>query len=248
MREGVAGSPSSPGMKTRLVVAIDVPTIDGARRLIDSLADLDVMFKVGYEAFYGYGTELVPLLEARNAAYMLDLKLHDIPRTVHAGVRALVRPGVELLTVHALGGAEMLAAAAEAAEERAAELGISVPKVLAITILTSIGEEDLNELGLQGGAGENAIRLSALARDARCAGVVCSVAEVGDLKSYFGGEFLALCPGIRPGGSAHGDQRRIATPREASAAGADYIVVGRPIVEDNDPATAARAILADLVA
>ncbi len=101
-------------------------------------------------------------------------------------------------------------------------------------------------MGLSGGPGENAIRLAALARDARCAGVVCSVAEVSDIKSYFGGEFVALCPGIRPGGSAHGDQRRIATPRDAVAAGADYIVVGRPIVEDNDPVAAANAILADL--
>ena len=233
-------------MSTRLVVAIDVPTIDRARHLIEALDGIDILFKVGYEAFYGYGSALLPLLESRHAAYMLDLKLHDIPRTVHAGVRAVVRPGVELLTVHALGGAEMLSAAAEAAAERATELGIPVPKVLAITILTSIASEDLNELGLQGGTGENAIRLAALARDARCAGVVCSVAEVGDIKSYFGGEFLALCPGIRPGGSAHGDQRRIATPNEARAAGADYIVVGRPIVDDNDPASAARAILADL--
>ena len=233
-------------MTTRLVTAIDVPTIDRARALIDTLSGINLMFKVGYEAFYGYGTELLPLLEAREAAYMLDLKLHDIPRTVHAGVRAVVRPGVELITVHALGGAEMLALAVEAAEERAAELSMEPPKILAITILTSIADEDLNELGLQGGSGENAIRLAALARDARCSGVVCSAAEVADLKSYFGSEFLALCPGIRPGGSAHGDQRRTATPREAQAAGADYIVVGRPIVDDADPAAAARAILADL--
>jgi orotidine-5'-phosphate decarboxylase len=232
--------------QTRLVVAIDVPTFVRAKTLIETLVGVDVTFKVGYEALYGYGPELLALLESRGSAYMLDLKLHDIPRTVHAAVHALVRPGVALLTVHALGGAEMLAAATEAAAERAAELGIEVPGVLAITILTSIGAEDLNELGLSGGPGENAIRLAALARDARCAGAVCSVAEVADLKSFFGSEFIALCPGIRPGGSAHGDQRRIATPREAHAAGADYIVVGRPIVEDNDPAAAARAILADL--
>jgi orotidine-5'-phosphate decarboxylase len=233
-------------VKTRLVVAIDVPTFVRAQTLIDALAGIDVTFKVGYEAYYGYGPELLALLESRGATYMLDVKLHDIPRTVHAGVHALVRPGVALLTVHALGGAEMMAAAVEAAEERAAELGIVPPGVLAITILTSIAAEDLNELGLSGGPGENAIRLAALARDARCAGVVCSVAEVADVKSFFGSEFIALCPGIRPGGSAHGDQRRIATPRDAHAAGADYIVVGRPIVEDVDPAAAACAILADL--
>jgi orotidine-5'-phosphate decarboxylase len=242
----VQHEPSGIERMTRLVVAVDVPTLDRAQRLFAALDGLDVTFKVGYEAWYGYGHELLAVLEARGASYMLDLKLHDIPRTVHAGVRSLVRPGIALLTVHALGGAEMLAAAVEAAEERAAELGIDPPSVLAITILTSIGAEDLNELGLQGGPGENAIRLTALARDARCAGVVCSVAEVADVKSFFGNEFRALCPGIRPSSSAHGDQRRIATPREARAAGADYIVVGRPIVEDADPAAAARAILAEL--
>lgn len=233
-------------MKTRLVVAIDVPTFVRAERLIEALSGIDVTFKVGYEALYGYGPELLKLLEASDAAYMLDVKLHDIPRTVHAAVQALVRPGVALLTVHALGGTEMLAAAAEAAAERAAELGIDVPRVLAITILTSHAPGDLAALGLAGGPAENAMRLAALARDARCAGVVCSVAEVAGLKSSFGEKFLALCPGIRPGGSAHGDQRRVATPHEAHAAGADYIVVGRPIVEDTDPAAAAQTILAEL--
>jgi orotidine-5'-phosphate decarboxylase len=233
-------------MATRLVVALDVPTLERAERLIDALTGVDVMFKVGYEALYGFGDAVLSRLDAAGARYMLDVKLHDIPRTVHAAVRALVRPGVELLTVHALGGAEMLSAAVEAAGERAAELGTEPAGILAITILTSIAAEELNELGLQGGPGENAIRLAAHARDARCLGVVCSVAEVGDLKSFFGTEFAALCPGIRPGGSAHGDQKRVATPRDARDAGADFIVVGRPIVEDADPAGAAQAILAEL--
>ena len=228
------------------MVAVDVPTFVRAEPLIDALTGIELTFKVGYEALYGYGPQLLGLLEARGAAYMLDVKLHDIPRTVHAAVRALVRPGVALLTVHALGGAEMLAAAVEAAGERAAELGIAVPGVLAITILTSLKPADFRALGLAGEPGENAVRLAALARHARCAGVVCSVAEVAGIKSAFGGAFITLCPGIRPGGSAHGDQRRVATPREARAAGADYVVVGRPIVEDADPAAAARAILAEL--
>ena len=194
----------------------------------------------------GTGRELVAVLEAAGAAYMLDLKLHDIPRTVQAGVRALVRPGVRLLTVHALGGDAMLRAAVEAAHERAGELAIAPPEVVAITVLTSIAPEELNELGLQGGPGENAIRLAALARDARCAGVVCSVHEVAQIKSFFGQRFITLTPGIRPAGSSHGDQARVATPRAACAAGADYIVVGRPIVGDSDPYNAARFILDEL--
>jgi orotidine-5'-phosphate decarboxylase len=153
---------------------------------------------------------------------------------------------VRLLTVHALGGAAMLEAAVEAARERAAELSIPAPEVYAVTILTSVGAEELGELGLTGGPGENAIRLAALARDARCDGVVCSVREVPSLKSFFGTELGTFCPGIRPSGSAHGDQKRAATPREAREAGADYVVVGRPIVGDADPVNAARAILTEL--
>jgi orotidine-5'-phosphate decarboxylase len=233
-------------MTTRLVVAIDVPQFDRAAELINLLAPLGVMFKIGYEALYGYGTDIREVLERAGAPYMLDVKLHDIPRTVEAGVRALIAPGVRLLTVHALGGGAMLAAAVGAARERAAQLRIEPPGLLAITLLTSLAPEDLNELGLRGGPGENAIRLAALARDARCSGVVCSVGEVAELKSYFGQAFVTLTPGIRPAGSAHGDQARVATPRAACAAGADYIVVGRPIVADADPYNAARFILDEL--
>ena len=134
----------------------------------------------------------------------------------------------------------------KAARERASELRIDAPDILAITILTSIAPEELNELGLQGGPGENAIRLAALARDARCSGVVCGVSEVADIKAFFGQAFLALTPGIRPAGASHGDQARVGTPREARAAGADYIVVGRPIVGDADPYNAARFILDEM--
>src|SRR6202042_1885280 len=119
-------------------------------------------------------------------------------------------------------------------------------QIFAVTILTSIAPEDLNELGLQGGPGENAIRLAALARDAGCAGVVCSAHEAGDLKRFFGDDFLTLTPGIRPAGSAHADQKRVVTPAQAVAAGADYIVVGRPITEADDPLAAARDILAEM--
>ncbi|MDB5073629.1 MAG: orotidine-5-phosphate decarboxylase [Candidatus Eremiobacteraeota bacterium] len=233
-------------MAPRLVVALDVPSPSRATSLVERLSPLGVLFKVGYEAFYGYGDVIREALAAREAGYVLDLKLNDIPNTVEAAVHAVIRPGVRLLTVHALGGAQMLEAAVRAAQERAAELSIPVPEVYAVTVLTSIGPADLGELGLAGGPGENAIRLAALARDARCAGVVCSVREVADLKSYFGTTFGTLCPGIRPAGTAHGDQKRAATPREAHEAGADYAVVGRPITEDADPVAAARAILAEL--
>ena len=233
-------------MATQLIVALDVPRAEDAERLVDTLYELDVILKIGLEALYGYPERIFSYCEARDVRTFVDAKLHDIPRTVAAAVSALVRPTVQMLNVHALGGLEMMRAAVDAAAERAAELDLPAPHVFAVTLLTSIAPEELNELGLQGGPGENAIRLAALARDAGCAGVVCSAREVRDLKRFFGEDFLALTPGIRPVGSAHADQKRVTTPAEAVAAGSDYIVVGRPIVEASDPVAAAKAILEEM--
>lgn len=231
---------------TQLIVALDVPNAERAEQLVDSLYELDVIVKVGLEALYGYPQRILSYCEARDVRTFIDAKLHDIPRTVAAAMKQLVRPNVHLVNLHAVGGLEMMRAAVDAANERAAELGFEPPHVLAVTLLTSIGAEDLNELGFQGGPGENAIRLAALARDAGCAGVICSAQEVRDLKQFFGDDFLTLTPGIRPTGSAHADQKRVTTPAQAVAAGADYLVVGRPIVEAADPIAAAKAILEEM--
>jgi len=230
----------------QLIVALDVPSADDAERLIDQLFPLDVIFKIGLESLCGYPERIFSYCEARDVRYFVDAKLHDIPRTVGAAMTQLVRPGAHIINVHALGGVEMMRSAVESASERAEELGISVPLIFAVTILTSHGAEDLAELGFQGGPGENTTRLAALARDAGCSGVVCSAHEVADLKSFFGHDFLALTPGIRPAGEAHGDQKRVMTPTQAVAAGADYLVVGRPIVQSADPLAAARAVLEDI--
>jgi len=230
----------------QLIVALDVPSAERAEELVDRLYELDVIVKVGLEALSAYPQRILSYCEARDVRVFVDAKLHDIPRTVGAAMKQLVRPNVHIVNVHALGGLEMMRAAVDAAGERASELGIATPHVFAVTLLTSIAPEDLNELGLQGGPGENAIRLAALARDAGCAGVVCSAHEVADLKHFFGDDFLTLTPGIRPAGSAHGDQKRVTTPAAAVAAGAEYIVVGRPIVEAEDPVAAARAILEEM--
>ena len=230
-----------------LIVALDTPTFADAKAVLDRLDGLPLMYKVGMEAFFAYGEEIRAELLRRNATYFLDLKLNDIPRTVAAAIRMLVQPGARIIDVHALGGSEMMMAAIEAAEQRALELGIDPPEIFAVTVLTSIAPEDLRELGLAGGPGENATRLAALARDARCTGVICSPQEVRDIKSFFGTEFKTLTPGIRPAGAAHGDQKRVMTPGDARAAGSDYIVVGRPILEAEDMRAAAQAILADLV-
>ena len=232
----------------QLIVALDVPSAERAEALVDALYELDVIVKVGLEALCGYPERILSYCEARDVRVFVDAKLHDIPRTVGAAMAHLVRPNVTIVNVHALGGLEMMRSAVDAAAERAAQLGVAPPHVLAVTLLTSIAPEDLNELGFQGGPGENAIRLAALARDAGCSGVICSAHEVRDLKRFFGEDFLALTPGIRPTGSAHADQKRVTTPAQAVAAGSDYIVVGRPIVEAADPVAATRSILDEIAA
>ncbi|HVA28874.1 MAG TPA: orotidine-5'-phosphate decarboxylase [Candidatus Baltobacteraceae bacterium] len=231
----------------QLIVALDVPSADEAERLIDRLYELDLIFKIGMESLYGYPERIFSYCEARDVRFFVDAKLHDIPRTVGAAIRHLVRPGAHIVNVHALGGHEMMRAAVEGAQERAAELGITAPHVFAVTILTSHAAADLRELGLEGGPGENATRLAALARDAGCSGVVCSAHEARDLKNFFGEDFLTLTPGIRPSGTSHGDQKRVMTPAQAIGAGSDYLVVGRPITEASDPVAAARAVLDEMV-
>ncbi|MGR4063903.1 MAG: orotidine-5'-phosphate decarboxylase [Vulcanimicrobiaceae bacterium] len=230
----------------QLVVALDVPGPDEAERLIDQLYDLDVIFKIGLESLYGYADRIFAYCEARDVRYFIDAKLHDIPRTVAAAMHQLVRPGAHSVNVHALGGHDMMRAAVESAETRAGELGMKPPMIFAVTVLTSIAAEDLAELGLHGGLGENATRLAALARDAGCSGVVCSAHETRDMKRFFGEDFLTLTPGIRPVGEAHGDQRRVTTPAQAVEAGSDYIVVGRPITTAADPLAAAKAVLGEM--
>ncbi len=182
----------------QLIVALDVPDAEQAEALVDRLYELDVIVKIGLEALYGYPQRILSYCEARDVRTFVDAKLHDIPRTVGAAMAQIVRPNVHIVNVHAVGGLDMMRAAVESAESRAAELGVAAPNVFAVTLLTSIAAEDLNELGFQGGPGENATRLAALARDAGCTGVVCSAHEVGDLKRFFGDDFLTLTPGIRP--------------------------------------------------
>ena len=227
-------------------MALDVAGADEAERLIDELYELDVIFKIGLESLFGYPERILSYCEARDVRFFVDAKVHDIPRTVAAAARQLVRPGTHIINVHALGGVEMMRAAVEGTYERAQELGISRPHVFGVTILTSHGAEDLGELGLLGGPAENVTRLAALARDAGCSGVVCSAHEVAELKSFFGADFLTLTPGIRPSGAAHGDQKRVMTPARAVAAGADYLVVGRAITQAEKPLEAAQAILSEM--
>lgn len=230
----------------QLIVALDVPTADEAEQLIDELYEFDLIFKVGMESLYGYGERLFSYMEARDVRHFIDAKLHDIPRTVAAGVTQLVRHGTHIINVHALGGSAMMRAAVEAAQRRCADLGMSTAHVFAVTLLTSMGEADVAAVGLPGSLGENALRLAALAQDAGCSGVVCSAQESAQIKAALGQSFLTLTPGIRPHGEAHGDQKRVTTPAQAVRAGADYLVVGRPITGARDRAAAVRSILEEM--
>jgi orotidine-5'-phosphate decarboxylase len=230
----------------QLIVALDVDNPDEAERLIDELYELDLIYKVGMEPLYGYGPRIFSYMEARDVRHFIDAKLHDIPRTVGAAVKQLVRHGTHIINVHALGGHEMMSAAVQAANARAEELGMSRPHVFAVTVLTSMNQSDLLDVGLSGDVLENAVRLARLAKDAGCSGVVCSPHESCDIKASLGAQFLTLTPGIRPAGAAHGDQKRVTTPADAVRSGADYLVVGRPITCAPNAFEAAKAILDEM--
>ena len=225
--------------KDRLIVALDLSAPDEARALVDRLSGVVGMFKVGSQLFTEAGPPFVRELVSRGEKVFLDLKYHDIPNTVANAVGRAAELGVSLLTVHALGGRAMLEAAMGA-------LPAMGTRVLAITILTSHAEDSLGELGIGGSLPDNVARLARLAKEAKVDGVVASPHEVGLVRAACGPDFLVVTPGIRPSGSEKGDQARAATPEAALAAGADYIVVGRPILQASDPRAAAEAIVASL--
>ncbi|HEY7980149.1 MAG TPA: orotidine-5'-phosphate decarboxylase [Candidatus Eremiobacteraceae bacterium] len=229
---------------TQLVVALDEPNYDRARIIVEQTAPHVQWYKVGYEAYYGYGDQIITLLREAGKSIFLDLKLHDIPNTVGAAIRAAAKSGARLITLHATGGSAMLAAAANARDEHNAAGGQL--RLLAVTVLTSLTADDLHALGVQGSPEEQVRRLALLAMAARIDGAVCSVAEAPTVRSACGPDFTLLCPGIRLAGGAAQDQRRVATPGAATLAGADFIVVGRPITKSQEPGAVARAILTDL--
>ena len=225
--------------RERLIVALDSPDAGHARALVDHLAGAVGMFKVGSQLFTAAGPELVRELVARGERVFLDLKYHDIPNTVARAVREASRLGVSLVDVHALGGRSMLEAAAAALPPEGLRL-------LAITILTSHDEQSLDAVGMKPPLPESVRRLASLARQSGADGVVCSPWETSLIREACGPGFLIVTPGIRPAGAQHNDQARAATPREAVRAGADYLVVGRPITEASDPRLAAEAIVQEL--
>jgi orotidine-5'-phosphate decarboxylase len=234
-----------PEGRTKIAVALDASDRGRILELARLLSPEVGVLKVGLEAFCAHGPALVAEVAAL-APVFLDLKLHDIPNTVGGAAAAAARTGASILNVHAGGGREMMRAAGERARESAAAAGIAAPKVIAVTVLTSLDAAALAEVGLSGAPREAALRLAALARESGLDGVVCSPEEIEAIRAACGPEFLLVVPGIRPAGSAAGDQKRIATPASAARAGADLLVIGRPITGAADPAGAARAIAAEV--
>ena len=227
-------------MDPRLIVALDFPEAAPALALAERLEDLVCWFKVGLELYLAEGNALVHELRHRGYSIFLDLKLHDIPNTVAGGVRSAAETGADMLTIHAAGGPAMLEAAAAAAASIA-----HAPQLLAVTVLTSMDRAQLGAVGVDRSPAEQVGVLASMAAAAGITGFVASPEEAADLRRRFPAATLVL-PGIRPAGSAAGDQKRTATPAAALAAGASYLVVGRPITQASDPAEAARAIIAEM--
>lgn len=229
-----------------ILVAIDTPELDRARALSRSLAGAVGGIKLGLEFFNAHGPAGIAQVAGNRGDLFLDLKYHDIPNTVAGAVRAAVKLQPMILNVHAGGGPAMMRGALEAAEEESDQLGITRPKVIAVTVLTSMDDGDLDAVGQKGPSTDQVVRLARLTQDCGLAGVVCSPREIAAIRAACGPDFTLVVPGIRPAGAAVGDQKRVMTPRQAIDAGADWLVIGRPITGAPDPVAAAREILREL--
>ena len=230
----------------RLIAALDVPTRADAEQLVTRLGDSVSCYKVGMELFYALGGDVVTWLKEQEKKVFLDLKLHDIPNTVGNGLCSLLHLAPAILNVHTAGGLRMMKAAAEALHRAAAEADIPCPKLIGVTVLTSMDAEDWAGLGHTGTIADAVLRRAKLAQEAGLDGVVASPAETSEIRRVCGNDFLIVTPGIRPAGVAHDDQRRVMTPAGAVRAGASQIVVGRAIYAAEDPRAAAEAILKEM--
>jgi len=228
-------------MTSRVFCAIDTADMEHALNLVKQLSSASLHFKLGLEFFNAngiVGVEKIRAAISEKSEIFLDLKLHDIPNTVTGAVRSIIRVKPQFLTVHASGGRAMIEAASEAARSREEKT-----KILAVTVMTSLNQEDLVSVGQTGSIEEQVLRLAHLAQDSGADGVICSPHEIEALRRDMGDDFLLVVPGIRPAGSAQNDQKRTMLPEEAFKRGANYLVIGRPITSSNNPAEAAKSIL-----
>jgi len=233
-------------MRNPIIVALDVPGAAEALSLARLVAPCVGAFKVGSELFTSAGPDLVRQLRGLGASVFLDLKFHDIPNTVAKAVAAAVRLDVQMLTIHTAGGLEMMRSAEESAAKAAAALGLTPPLVLGVTVLTSMNGPGLEQLGCGSDVASQVERLARLAAEAGLRGLVCSPLEIERLRQALPRSMQLITPGIRLGGERSDDQKRTLSARDAMQAGADWLVIGRPIYADPDPAGAARRILGTL--
>lgn len=232
----------------RLIAALDVPTREDAECLVKQLGDSVSYYKVGMELFYALGGDIVRWLKEQEKKVFLDLKLHDIPNTVGNGLCSLLRLRPDILNVHTAGGLRMMKAAREALQAAADRERVSCPKLIGVTVLTSMDAEDWAGLGHTGMIADAVLRRAQLAQEAGLDGVVASPAETAEIRRACGDDFLIVTPGIRPAGISHDDQRRVMTPAGAIRVGASQIVVGRAIYAAEDPRMAAESILKEMEA
>ena len=233
-------------MENPIIAALDVPTAEKALELVEQLAPVVRAFKVGKELFVSAGPDVVRRIRVTGASVFLDLKFHDIPNTVAGAVAAATRLDVQMLTVHTSGGSEMMRAAENAAQETARQLDHQPPLVLGVTVLTSLDSHELAELGMAANVGRQVERLATLAIKAGIRGLVCSPLEIAGLRQLMPARIQLVTPGIRPADSKKDDQKRTLSPKEALDAGANWLVVGRPICAAENPRAAAEKILASL--
>ncbi|MCP2605327.1 orotidine-5'-phosphate decarboxylase [Candidatus Aminicenantes bacterium AH-873-B07] len=229
----------------RIIIALDVDEKEKAFHLVNLLSHTRI-FKIGYRLFIKYGVSILKDIQKLNKRIFLDLKLHDIPNTVAEGIREAIYHNVFMLTVHSLGGKEMIEKVVEVAREEADKLSIPKPKILAVTILTSLKEKDLQDIGIQNKIEDEVLKLAHLAIEAGIDGIVCSPKEIELLRRNLGEKPLIVTPGIRPIWSQKNDQKRIMTPREAIQKGADYLVIGRPIISASNPEEAFLKIINEI--
>jgi orotidine-5'-phosphate decarboxylase len=230
-------------MRDRIIVALDVNTLKEEERLLDALSSEAQVFKIGMELFYSCGVKAIELVKKYDKDIFLDLKFHDIPNTVYAASKVAVRFGVFMFNVHASGGIDMMKKAVEGAEEESEKLGMARPKILGVTVLTSLDKAALNKIGIIKTPEEEVLNLAGLAKEAGLDGVVASPEEIIAIRKNTGKDFLIVTPGVRPEGSETGDQQRVTTPKEAFQRGADYIVIGRPVTKAKDPVKVLKTII-----
>jgi orotidine-5'-phosphate decarboxylase len=237
----------SPGsMRERLILALDVEDLEKVKSLVSLLAGEVEMFKVGKQLFTHAGPAVVKLIQEMGGEVFLDLKFHDIPTTVAKASVEATRLGVKMFNVHASGSLEMMRLTVNEVRRVCRQEGLRRPVMLAVTVLTSLGKNDLKRVGVNGEVADQVVRLALLTREAGMDGVVASPQEVARIRAACGRRFVIVSPGIRPEKGKRNDQRRVMTPEEAVRAGVDYIVVGRPIVEAKDPLGAAREMISDM--